>query len=337
MRTPFPWLRRFSAPALARGLLGFVLLATAILARAATLAAAPEGVAPSPTRPTGKPTVLTSFLPIHSLSVAIAGDQADVQNWLPQGVDPHDFQFSPRDLRRLRSASLLIVGGLGLEGWSEAKLRKLSGNPTLKLVEAAAGLPKEALIVDPCGHDHDHDHDAPAHAETPNPHFWLDPILMTHAVTNIARALQDIDPTHAEAYQRNAAAATESLQTLHLEYARTLAQSSTAFITYHGAFPYLARRYNLRLVGVVESGPTDQPSARQLSDLGRLVRSENARVLFMDGEPPRLARQLASDLKLKLASLETLETGAFGPKAYENGMRRNLEVLRKALSPSPLP
>jgi zinc transport system substrate-binding protein len=285
----------------------------------------------------GVPNVLTSFLPIHSLTVAIAGEHAQVQNWLPQGVDPHDFQFSPRDLRRLRAASILVVGGLGLEGWSEAKLRQLSGNPTLRVVEAAAGLPTEALILEPCGHNHDHDDTPHSHADTPNPHFWLDPLLMAHAATNIARALQHMDAAHAEAYERNAAATTESLHLLHRDFTQRLAQAHTAFITYHGAFPYLARRYNLRLAGVVEAGPTDQPSARQLSELGRLVRSENVKVLFMDGEPPRLARRIASDLHLQLASLETLETGEFGPKAYELGMRRNLEILSKTLTPATQP
>ncbi|MGE3311478.1 MAG: metal ABC transporter substrate-binding protein [Limisphaerales bacterium] len=298
---------------------------------------------------TPEPVVLTSFLPVHSLALDIAGSAGKVENWLPQGVDPHDFQFSPRDLRRLRSASLLVIGGLGLEGWSPSKLRDLAGNPSLRIVEATTGLPQAALIPDtnPHGHsheghdqEHDHDHvhdhdDDPAKADAPNPHFWLDPLLMAHAATNVATALQELNPSRREEYARNAAAAVESLHALHRDYTRALANATNAFITYHGAFPYLARRYNLRLVGVVESGPADQPSARRLSELGRVVRAENARVLFIDGEPTRLARRLAADLGLQIYALETLETGRLRPGAYEQGMRRNLEVLKKALSPSP--
>lgn len=321
MSHPLPRPQRLASIALA--------LAFGLLASFSAHAASPEPATKD------RPIVLTSFLPIYSLAVAIAGDHAQVQNWLPQGVDPHDFQFSPRDLRRLGAASMLVIGGLGLEGWSDAKLRQLSANPNLRIVEAAAGLPKEALILEPCGHDHDHGDTPHNHADTPNPHFWLDPLLMAHAATNIARALQQLDPGHAEDYERNAAATAASLHALHRDYSQRLAHASTAFITYHGAFPYLARRYGLRLAGVVEAGPTDQPSARQLSELGRLVRSEKVKVLFMDGEPPRLARRIASDLRLQLNSLETLETGDFGPKAYENGMRRNLEILSKALTPSP--
>jgi len=317
-------------PGLPVVVVALTLAVTLSLFRVPTAHAAPDA---PPT-----PTVLTSFLPIHSLTLAIAGKQVKVENWLPAGVDPHDFQFSPRDLRRLRNASLLITGGLGLEGWTEPKLQSLAGNPALRLVEAAHGLPAEVLIQEPCGHDHEHDHDSdPAHHHAPNPHFWLDPVLMTHAATNILRALQSAFPQSAEDFARNAAATVEALNRLHADFSRDLADAKTPFITFHNAFPYLARRYNLRLVGVVESGATDQPSARQLSDLGNLVRREKASVLFMDGEPPRLARRLSSDLRLKLASLETLETGELGLDAYEKGMRRNLATLKTVLRGEPTP
>lgn len=318
----------------------------ALVAFAAAVLVAPLASVSSRAASPPKPSVLTSFLPIHALTASIAGEHAEVRNWLPQGVDPHDFQFSPRDLRRLRAASLLVVGGLGLEGWNEAALKRLADHPELRVVEAAAGLPKDSLILDAdphhhgkqTGEDHDHDHDHPVgetQAQAPNPHFWLDPILMAHAATNITRALQAADPAHAEAYARNGAATVQALHALDREYSQALSQASTAFITYHNAFPYLARRYGLRLVGVVESGPSDQPSARQLADLGRLARTEGVRVLFMDGDPPRLARQIAADLRLDLASLETLETGAFGPEAYLKGMRRNLQVLKSRLGQPP--
>ncbi|MBL9128538.1 MAG: zinc ABC transporter substrate-binding protein [Verrucomicrobiales bacterium] len=285
-----------------------------------------------------KPLFLTSFLPVHSVTAAIAGDAAEVRNWLPQGVDPHDFQFSPRDLRRLREASVLVVCGLGLEGWKEAKLRDVANHPSLRIVEAAADLPKDALIADaePHRHDHadDHDHD---HAEAPNPHFWLDPVLMTHAARRIGRALGEADPSNAAVYARNTESVVASLEALHAEYSRALAGATNAFITYHAAFPYLARRYGLRLVGVVETGAADQPTARRLADLGRLVRAEGVRVLFVDGNPPRIAKQIASDLRLGVASLSTLETGTFAPGAYEQGMRRNLDVLKSALLPAARP
>lgn len=304
---------------------------------------APIDQAPAP-RPLQ---VLTSFLPVHSLALAVGGDRAQVENWIPQGVDPHDFQFSPRDLRRLRGARLLVIGGLQLEGWKADQLRRASGNERLALVEAAAHLPESALVreiatgASGSAHDDGHDHD-PGHDHGPaggaNPHFWLDPLLGAHAVTNLVNAFSAADPAHGTDYSANGRACVARLKAIDAEYREALGPLQTkAFITYHNAFPYLARRYGLRLAGVVESTAAEDPSARELAALAALVRREQVQVLFVDGPPTRLARRLATDLKLKLATLETLETGKLGLSAYEEGLRRNLKALQDGLSGPPRP
>lgn len=279
------------------------------------------------------PRVLTSFLPVYSVAATIAGDRAKVENWLPTGVDPHDFQFSPRDMRRLRDADLLIVGGLKLEGWSEAQLRRISGHDRLQVLELAAGLPADALLhAEEEEHAHgkdDHDHD---HGDGPNPHFWLDPQLLAKTVPAVVAAFTSLDPEGAAVYARNAEALVARLGQLDREFEEGLRSANTPFITYHDAFPYLARRYGLNLAGVVEATAAEQPSARRLGALTALVRKEGVKVLFTDGKPTRLARRLAEDLKLRVAELETLETGPLEPGAYEAGMRRNLKTLREALS-----
>jgi ABC-type Zn uptake system ZnuABC Zn-binding protein ZnuA len=288
--------------------------------------------------PASAPRVLTSFLPAYCLTLAIAGDRARVENWLPAGVDPHEFQFSPRDLTRLREADILVVNGLGLEGWTEAHLRDISGNERLRLIEAARSVPASELIhQDAAGHaDGDRDHgedDAHGVGTTgANPHIWLDPTLFARTVTAVAEALAGADPAGADVYRRNAATYVARLEALDREFQEGLRdRRQVAFITQHNAFPYLARRYQLRLVGVIEATAAEQPSARELAELSETVRREGARVLFTDGRPSSIARRLAADLKLELARLDTLETGEFTPDAYLEGMRRNLNALRTAL------
>lgn len=293
------------------------------------------------------PRVLTSFLPVFSITRGIAGDRAHVENWLPPGIDPHEFQFQPRDLRRLRQADLLVIAGLGLEGWREPQLRSAADHPALRVIEAAEGLPQEARIIGPsASHGHEeksaeHSAQSPAtdtaHTGGINPHFWQDPMLMTHAVTNILNALIAIDPASREIYQGNARATVAELAALDHEFRTALEPvRNTAFITYHPAFPYLARRYGLKLVGVVEETAAEEPSPRELAELAATVRREKARVLFIDGQPTRLARRLASDLGLVTARLETLETGVLSTDAYVAGMRRNLATLQRSLSPVPV-
>jgi zinc/manganese transport system substrate-binding protein len=158
---------------------------------------------------------------------------------------------------------------------------------------------------------------------------------MAHAATNILNALSDLDPAGKDLYSRNTLDTVTRLHALDRQFTEALAPvRQVPFITYHNAFPYLARRYGLRLVGVVEATASEEPSPRELARLNALVRGEKVRVLFIDGQPSRLARRLASDLGLTLATLETLETGTLSATAYEAGMRRNLDTLTRALGQS---
>ena len=282
--------------------------------------------------------VLTSLSPIYSWTAAVAGGRATVENLLPADTGPHDFQFRPRDLKRLESADLILMNGLGLEHWL---LRTLDADATrraLPRVEVSAGWPSSALIRDlpslstPAqsvkAHDHDQDHDG-----GPNPHLWLDPVFARHAVTNILHALETADPANAAAYRTNAAAYLERLTQLDKALRdATREWAGRPVVTFHDAFPYFCRRYSLDLVGVVEEIPGNSPSPRHLAALMKVIRERKVRVIFTETQfNSRLARQLAADLSIPVAELEVLETGPLTPTAYEDGMRRNLEILRKAL------
>lgn len=278
--------------------------------------------------------VLTTLPPLQSIAADIVGDHGRVENWLAGGGDPHDFQFTARDLRRLRETDVLIVNGLGLETWLQRALERAGKPPQLRVVEAAAGIPASALISGECA---EHDHAGHAHQHAVNPHVWLDPVLVQHLVTNIWRAVAAADPAHAAGYQRNAEDLLGRLRALDEEFVRRLEPvRRQAFITYHDAFPYLVRRYQLRQVGVVEESAEVEPSARHLSALAATTRAEGVRVMFVEpGAPRRLAQRLADDLGLKLAALDPLEKSiGAGPGAYEAAMRRNLDALVLALQPA---
>jgi zinc/manganese transport system substrate-binding protein len=175
--------------------------------------------------------------------------------------------------------------------------------------------------------------DGPSESTAPNPHIWLDPHLAAHAVTNILNALQKADPTNAAGYERNARQYLARLEKLDGELRAGLAPfKGKPVITLHDAFPYFARRYDLRIVGVVENVPEVEPSLRYVGELGKVIRSEKVKAIFSERQSsPKLAEQLAQDYHLAVAQLDTLETGEFKPDAYERGMRNNLRALEEAL------
>jgi zinc transport system substrate-binding protein len=166
-----------------------------------------------------------------------------------------------------------------------------------------------------------------------NAHLWLDPRLACVGVSNIAAALQRIDAAGASVYRSNALAYIARLQKLDAEIEAGLAGlTNRAIVTYHDAFPYFAKRYNLEVVGVVEEVPDVNPGPRTLARLTETIRTRGIRVLYIEsGSHSSIARRIAKDLKLTIAELDTIEAGELKLDAYEKRMRANMEVLRRTL------
>ena len=276
-----------------------------------------------------RPRVVTSFFPLYCWAVHVAGTNAVVENLLPPRAEPHDYAFTIGDARKLATADLIVVNGLGLEGWLP-KFLKGSPDSRTRVVKISDGL-KAQLIAGEHPHGHDHaDHNESEHA---NPHLWLDPQLAAHGVSNILVALQHADPTHAATYAGNAHAYLATLQKLDADIRQALAGATNrALVTYHDAFPYFARRYGLEIAGLVELIPEVNPTAKHLARLDRTLRERGLKIIYVPiGGATPVARRIARDLRVTLAELDTLESGPLIPSAYEERMRANAAVLEKNL------
>ncbi|MBM3845937.1 MAG: zinc ABC transporter substrate-binding protein [Verrucomicrobia bacterium] len=285
---------------------------------------------------TGKIRVLTSFMPVYCFAANVAGDLVEVECLLPAGVGPHDYHPVQSDYEKIRRADVFVSNGLGLEDWMEKLFKSRRPRKGLTRVEAAQGLKTQLIRGTPLLHLEDeggHSHD---HGDGGNPHIWLDPTLAAHAVTNILKALQNADPKNAEGYGKNAAAYVSRLQALDQELKAGLkGASGVPIVTYHDAFVYLARRYELSIIGVIETTPETPPSLRYLGSLKRAIQERKVRVIFAESQFPKaIAQQISKDTGVPLGMLDTLETPANGvmePGSYEAGMRANLKALQAHL------
>jgi zinc/manganese transport system substrate-binding protein len=307
---------------------------TSSLLALATLAVA---MAQSPAPKAEKLNIVTSFLPIQSHTLAIAGDHANVKQLLAKDTGPHDFQLTPADVKKLSDADLLIINGAGIEEWLDELIKK-SGNKNLVVVDTSKGIklvesPEEIEIAHAHGHSHDHEHHhSHCHGDGANPHIWLDPVIAKKQVANIVAALQKADPANASAYVQNGKAYETKLATLDSNYRSTLAPlPNKNLVTFHDAFPYLAARYKLNYVGAISEFPEKDPSPKQLAALVDKIRSLKAGVLFAEnGYAPGLLKKIAAETGATVSELDTLEVGQGTPTAYLDRMGANLESLRKA-------
>ncbi|WP_414548272.1 metal ABC transporter solute-binding protein, Zn/Mn family [Anabaena sp. CCY 0017] len=275
--------------------------------------------------------VVATILPTYLFTKAVAGDAADVSILVPPTTDVHDYQSKPDDVKAISTAAILVKNGLGLEEFLDSTVKNAE-NPNLVQIDASKGIqtldkisPVDETVTED-GHSHGHSHD---HADG-NPHVWLDPVLAKQQVANIRDGLIAADPVNKTTYEANAGAYIQELDNLNQEFQQTLQKTpNCTFITFHDAFPYLAQRYNLKQVAVVQL-PEDQLSPTDVQTAVKAVKKYDAKALFSEpGVDNKLLTSLAQDLNVTVRNLDSLETagGDTNPQYYFQAMRNNLQTL----------
>jgi len=145
------------AKGLAKGLAG-VTIAALILAGCGNANSrtdnASNKVNDSKTEAAGKLKVLATFYPMVEFTRQVAGEHADVAGLVPTGVEPHDWEPTPKDVAAIQEADVFIYNGL-VEGWAEKTLESAKSDKRVD-VKTIEGL---NLIEGSADHDHHHDHD----------------------------------------------------------------------------------------------------------------------------------------------------------------------------------
>ena len=105
-------------------------------------------------------------------------------------------------------------------------------------------------------------------------------------------------------------------------------------VTFHDAFSYFARDYDLNIVAVIAREPGSEPSARELAETVDIVRKAGVKALFAEPQyPSRAARVIAQETGATLYVLDPGSTGPMAPDAYLKLMEKNMIELQKALNP----
>jgi zinc transport system substrate-binding protein len=278
--------------------------------------------------PSGKPLVIASFYPLYEFARQTVNGHAEVMSLVPPGVEPHDWEPAPQDLKRIREARLFIYNGAGLEPWV-AKLSDAAGGPMTSMVRATEGI--DLLPGAPSAGT------GPDVGGRPDPHVWLDPVLAQSMVDRIRASLATQDPAHASAYAANARAYTATLAKLHEAFETGLRQCERReIVTSHAAFAYLAKRYRLTVVPVMGLAPDSEPMAAQLASVARFAREKKVKYIFFEAlVSPRLAETLAREVGAQTLVFDPIEgmtrEQETAGQGYVARMEENLKHLRLAL------
>ncbi len=243
--------------------------------------------------------VVATFSLIGDMAAAIGGERVSVATIVGPNGDPHVYQPTPDDARRLAAADLVLANGLGLEGWIARLIAAArSDAPVVTVSDGIAPLTF---------------HRTRAHAaiaryrrcQTGNrldvacargpldyedtigtdPHAWHDLANARIYVANIAAALTEADPAGAETYaaslagyQRRLAALEDTIRTV----IRRLPDARRVVITTHDAFGYFERAYGLRFEALQSAIADAEPSAADLAYLIRRIRRMRVPAIFVE-------------------------------------------------------
>jgi zinc transport system substrate-binding protein len=267
-----------------------------------------------------KLTVAATFFPIYDWTLNIVGDKATVVNLTPPGMDPHELDPTPQDLSLIMSSRLFIYNGAGIQPWVEKILQTIDRSRTLA-VDISLGVD---IMHSELGQ--------------PDPHIWLDPISVITAIENIELGMSHVDPMNSAYYRQNTQEYLARLRAVHEAFAANLTSVRIrTFITFHEAFGYWKRDYNITEVGIYGFDPEGEPSAAHIQELVDLAKTYRiTTILASNLDDPHWCKVLADQIGGRVSILDPLEgptekQAQTGDYTYISRLYHNIAVLKEAL------
>ncbi|MPZ90990.1 MAG: zinc ABC transporter substrate-binding protein [Actinobacteria bacterium] len=275
-----------------------------------------------------EPKIIAAFYPLEFVAAEIAGGNAGVTNLSPPGVEPHDLELAPDQIRSLAQADLVLYIGEGFQPAVEDVVGELSGTAVIDGLEA-----QDELIEGGDPHEDEEGHEDELEEGATDPHVWLDPTRVASLGHAVAAEMERIDPDNADVYEDSAVALTDALAGLDEEYSAALENcEDNELVVSHEAFGYLTERYGLEQVGVSGIDPESEPSPGRMAEVAEFAREHEVTTIFFEEQvAPDIAQVIADEVGAGVEVLDPLEFPPDGGSDYFDVMRTNLDSISSAL------
>lgn len=275
-------------------------------------------------------TIATSMPILQDIVANIVGDAAEVFSIMPANADPHTWEPTPEDMVRLTEADAFVFIGADLEPFVETGgwRRTVQDNdiPEFQVTDHV-----ELITVDEVIDHGDHVHDLTGG----DPHIWLDPLTITHAVPTLADFLGELDADNADAFASNANSYVVDLEELHAEIEETLGvipDDRRKLLVFHDAWRYFAARYDFEIIGIVLENPNAEVSAQEMVHLLEVVENHGVNVVFSEPQfNVSVLELLEQEGDIEIVTLLT-DSFTDDVETYIDLMRFNRDQLVEALA-----
>lgn len=266
--------------------------------------------------------VVTSFSILGDMVQQVGGEHVSVKTLVGPDGDPHTFEPSPQDSAAIANADIVVVNGLGLEGWLD-RLIKASGFKG-KLIVASEGIKTHTMDED---------------GETVvDPHAWNSAANGAQYAQNIVKGLISADPEDKEALRKSGEDYIAQLKTLD-DWAKKrftgIPEAKRIVLTSHDAFGYFSRAYNVRFLAAQGLSSESEASAKDVAELIEQIKADHVTTWFMENQlDPRLVKQIASATGTKSGG--ELYPEALSPKGgpadtYTKAFKHNVDTIADSM------
>jgi len=272
----------------------------------------------TPLRAQDRLNVVASFSILGDFVRNVGGDRINVTTLVRPNADVHVYTPAPSDAKTVADAKLVIVNGLGLEGWLP------------RLVQSAGG--KAAIVVASNGV-------APLKlGKEADPHAWQSVGNAKIYVANIRDALAAADAADAALFRTNAERYLAELDALDAEVRAAVGKippERRKVISTHNAFGYFAGAYGIDFIAPVGVSTETEPSARDVAEIiGQIKKAKIPAVFLENMSDDRLIGRIAAETGAKVGG--TLFSDALTDEkgeapTYIAMVKHNIRALTSAL------
>ncbi len=272
-----------------------------------------------PARAGDRLNVVASFSILGDFVRNVGGERVNVTTLVGPNSDVHVYSPAPADAKKIADAKLVIINGLGLEGWLPRLVQ--SAGSKAAIVAATDGIAPLKI-----GSDAD-------------PHAWQSVVNARIYVANIRDALGAAAPADAEFFRANAELYLAKLDVLDREVREAIAQIQQArrkVISTHDAFGYFAAAYGIEFIAPLGVSTESEASARDIAGIITQIRTLKIPAVFLENiSDPRLIRRISAETGAKVGGTLYSDslTGEKGDApTYIDMVRHNIKTLTSALA-----
>jgi zinc/manganese transport system substrate-binding protein len=263
--------------------------------------------------------VVASFSIIGDFVRNVGGDRISVTTLVGPNGDVHVYTPAPADAKKVADARLVIINGLGLEGWLPRLVQSSGGKAVI--VTATDGI--TPLKLD----------------QAADPHAWQSVVNARIYVGNIRDALVTADPADAAAFRANAATYLAKLDALDHEVRSAVAEIPPArrkVISTHRAFGYFAAAYGVEFIAPLGVSTESEASARDIAGIITQIRTEKIPAVVLENiSDVRLIRRISAETGAKIGGTlfsDSLSDEKGDAPTYIELVRHNIKALTSALA-----